>query len=120
MSTEVTRVALDFLKSIKANWAARIEEYAAECAQDRKEGHRPSHCIHGAYLWVDWDVICGRCEDGDTPLDLYQEALGQARRFLAQKDELHKALVVLRNLEVLDLDQVITLYADGLEKFRKF
>lgn len=52
--------------------------YDAECETDRKEGHRPHYCIHGMNLWVDYDPICGPCEDGYSRYEgrvLYELAL---------------------------------------------
>jgi len=51
---------------VHAAWVAvmaRRAEYARECQDYRDQGHRPHYCIHGTDLWVDYDNICGGCED---------------------------------------------------------
>lgn len=61
----------------------RVAEYEAECRDESRQGYRPSHCIHGMYLWVDYDVICWQCEDGIFTrwvygAELYRQALDWA------------------------------------------
>lgn len=58
--------------------------YDEEVLEAAKDGYRPSHCIHGTNLWVDWDPICGPCEDG---FGRYEgEALYKAALWAAESD----------------------------------
>ena len=41
------------------------EGWLAQCREEAKMGYRPSRCIHGTYLWVDYDCACYRCELDD-------------------------------------------------------
>lgn len=43
----------------------RREAYERECEEYARDGYRPQHCIHGTYLWTDYDPICGGCESGE-------------------------------------------------------
>lgn len=43
------------------------EDMANDCA---RQGFRPEFCIHGTYMWVDYDCACFDCEMGDDPRDL--------------------------------------------------
>lgn len=56
----VLKLALKIYRRMTEHYAA----YELECAADLRNGHRPSHCEHGTYLWTDYDPICGQCEDG--------------------------------------------------------
>lgn len=67
----LARRALYYIGRLKA----RRIEYAAECDYWHSQGYTPHYCIHGANLWVDYDCVCGPCEDS---LTVYQEALSLA------------------------------------------
>lgn len=54
---------VEALRAIRENRA----EYERECEEYARAGYRPRTCIHGTYLWTDYDPICGRCEDGSLP-----------------------------------------------------
>lgn len=94
-------------RTIVANWEAQCEEYAAECAQNRRDGYAPSACFHGRNLWVDYDVICGHCEDGiytqhSTRGEIIAYAINmahaeraQARAARTQQNNRHLALLEL-------------------------
>lgn len=45
---------------------AQWDEMARECAE---QGFRPEYCIHGTYMWVEWDCACGLCEQGEPLWD---------------------------------------------------
>lgn len=47
-----------------------LENYREACEDDRRNGHRPHHCVHGVNMWVDYDCACYQCEDGETLYDL--------------------------------------------------
>ena len=64
-------------------------EYAKACKEWAEQGLRPAYCIHGTYLWVDYDCACYRCE-GDYRSDL-EQAVDLARNW-QEKDE-HKARI---------------------------
>lgn len=80
------KFALAAIKEIKAERA----EYEAEMDELRKEGYGPSHCIHGTSLWVEWDPICGYCEEGVSD---YQVALGRAFSRYNEVDKMLKTYV---------------------------
>lgn len=66
-----------YVKARKAI-AQRDEEYRAECEEYYSQGYRPHYCKHGRNLWVEYDVICGPCEDSLEPL---MEAVNLARKW---------------------------------------
>jgi hypothetical protein len=66
----VLTMAATILRRERAAWAA----YREECDAQRAQGYRPSHCRHGVYLWVEWDAICGPCEDGAGYWEYTREA----------------------------------------------
>ena len=65
----VSRYTLSLASKINKSLLADYQAWQDECEADRARGHRPSHCEHGTYLWQDWDVICGPCEDSMTMSD---------------------------------------------------
>lgn len=79
-STTILRRALYHVKRLR-RLQAEWDEDAREAA---KEGFRPHHCIHGTNLWVDWDPICGPCEDGFSRYE--GEALYKAALMAAHED----------------------------------
>ena len=64
--------------------AKRDTEWLDEAREYEKNGYRPHYCPHGTDLWVDWDPICGMCEEGLTPL---QEAVYYAMRWRRDDNE---------------------------------
>lgn len=82
----ILKLAAKIFESYRNDWA----EYDAECAKYAKDGYRPHTCFHGTNLWVDYDVMCGPCEDGYGWLDpmLYRQlALSEAKRAYKEFDE---------------------------------
>jgi hypothetical protein len=80
------KLAAKIFESYRKQWAA----YDAECADYAKQGYRPYSCFHGTSLWVDYDVMCGACEDGYGWFDpmLYRQlAISEAKRAYAEFDE---------------------------------
>lgn len=64
----------------QADW----EQMAEEC---REQGFRPEYCIHGTYMWVDYDCACGYCEMGEPLWDDardWADAKYDADRLLAE------------------------------------
>lgn len=53
----------DLARAIFFQGVSNYRDYLAECEEERRMGYRPSHCRHGANLWVDYDCACGLCED---------------------------------------------------------
>jgi hypothetical protein len=79
----LSKSTLDLAHRIERSLARGYEEYLEACEQDRREGHRPHYCEHGKTQWVDYDNICGPCEDGVTMRDGVQRrefALDEAKR----------------------------------------
>lgn len=72
----VASLALPVLKRLKAERA----EYEEECKRAARQGFAPHYCPHGMNLWVDYDPICGPCEEG---LTVYEQALAVARDLFA-------------------------------------
>lgn len=69
--------ALKYVHAIKR----RNAEYLEECESYYRRGFTPEFCIHGKYLWTDYDAICGWCEDGEE--STYKYALRLAKRDFA-------------------------------------
>lgn len=70
-------------RGIELQLRDEYQRYLDDCERDRADGYRPHYCEHGANLWVDYDVICGPCEDGVSLRDgqtRREVALDQARR----------------------------------------
>lgn len=56
---QVTRLYDTVLAVIEANDAL----YVAACEEWAAQGYIPQFCRHGVNLWVDYDPICGECEN---------------------------------------------------------
>lgn len=57
---------LDLILRMYLELTDRYELYLGDCEADRERGYRPHYCEHGTNQWVDYDNICGPCEDGYT------------------------------------------------------
>lgn len=68
----LTAEILPLLRKHNSTLRMRYEWWLESCREDRAEGYSKSHCEHGTNLWVDWDPICGPCEDGITMGDPVQ------------------------------------------------
>lgn len=82
---------------------AAYSNYLEECRADAAAGHRSHYCEHGANQWVDWDVICGACEDGITAQDGVQRrkaALAEAHR---RMDSFHRICSAMTDDAIRDL-----------------
>lgn len=81
MTTKMSRKA--FEQTLKY-FAQDQADYLAEVEEHRANGHRHPYCFHGTSRWVDYDAICGGCEEGHpdqhtSPEDVrkfYQEWYG--------------------------------------------
>lgn len=75
------RIALLYLNRFRARQA----EYLEAQAEANAKGWRTEYCIHGTYMWADYDAICGGCEEGEFTeytrgTDLMRVALDAAKR----------------------------------------
>lgn len=76
--TFILKLAVKIFEFYRKQWAA----YDAECAEYAAQGYRPHTCFHGTSLWVDYDVMCGPCEEGFGYFDpmLYRQmAISEAK-----------------------------------------
>lgn len=97
MESNVATLALAELKAIRARFDA-YEEYAESM---HKQGFRPEVCIHGTSQWVDYDVICGGCEDGDNYFD-YTRCAEEAIAIAKEKvRKAHERLDLFVKLQVM-------------------
>lgn len=61
MSTTISRKAFE----MELRWIADQQKAYLEAQEEhRARGHRHPYCFHGTYQWVDYDPICGGCEEG--------------------------------------------------------
>ena len=80
------------------------EEYANEYAA---KGMIPERCVHGAYLWVDHDIPCGACEEGDNPANVTPEvARDYAEGLICRYN--HAVVAHLGNMR-----HIVTIYKDA-------
>lgn len=76
---DAAQVTAMVAEAILPGVVAKRERYEQEAREYLKEGFRPERCPHGVNLWVDYDPICGWCEDGDgTPEEEAQRWAEQA------------------------------------------
>lgn len=76
-NASIRKLAGLHLAELRAEYAA----WEAECARYHEQGFNPHYCVHGANLWVDYDIPCGTCEQGAT---LEEQALALAQYQWAQ------------------------------------
>lgn len=104
------RDAVNIARKERARIAERVAAYRRECADAAAEGYRPSHCIHGTYLWVDYDPICAGCEDwgfnGLDPLEPYHFAIAEVRERQRITLEAVAALTFLERENLMDRAEV--------------
>ena len=99
----VSRYTLSLAAKISNSMLEGYREWQDECEADRRRGHRPSHCEHGTYLWQEWDVICGPCEDGLSMRDgmvRREIALDKAKRRVERVSKITEHVAALRDLGV--------------------
>lgn len=63
------RLALKIVRSMRKMY----EDYEEERRDEAKRGYRMHYCVHGTNLWVDYDPICGGCENGENYFDYMRE-----------------------------------------------
>lgn len=97
-SKVVWRIALAKLAEIRQAYA----EHAEYVKGYEGTKYRPQRCVHGANLWVDHDIPCGRCEEGESHFDYLihgAQALGDA---MALMSEVHKRRAMVLDLFAMD------------------
>lgn len=93
MNKATGKLALAILRDRKAQYA----EYLEECESYRRDGFRPAYCEHGTYQWVDYDPICGGCEDGLTGIQgAYEYAIRDAEWKMKRYHDASIKLSILR------------------------
>lgn len=102
MATSKTtlRLARDIARSLEQGY----QEWVEACEQDRRDGYRPQFCEHGMNLHVDYDPICGPCEDGHSMRDgifRRQFALDSAKRRMETVTKITHHMADLRSLGVV-------------------
>ena len=98
MTSPVVKVAMQLLPGIRVRQATIRADYASACADYRRDGFGPAYCLHGASLWVDYDIPCGCCETYgsdylESPLSI---ALREARRRVAESNRRQSAAIDAR------------------------
>jgi hypothetical protein len=105
----VLRMAL----RLSRRYEREYQEYLEEVEAAHREGFRAQYCEHGTYQWVDWDPICGPCEDGwsmANGTDRRRRALDEARSRVEQVDKMGRVLteaVDVLGRDVVDTDRVL-------------
>lgn len=80
MTDKIITTALKIDRALARQYADYLESVEA----DYREGFRAHYCEHGVNMWVDYDAICGSCEDGRTSSDPVQRrrtALALSREY---------------------------------------
>lgn len=93
------RAAIRIMARLEANYAA----YLADCESDYRRGYRAHYCEHGTNQWVDYDNICGPCEDGRTmsdPMQRREFALYEAKRIQKEAEDIYAAATLFRKLDI--------------------
>lgn len=80
LTTLEKRAALAYIARVRRE----IAEWEEQCEEEARQGYRPSHCIHGTYMWVEWDCACGWCEAEGNTIDIYANALGHIKNLRAE------------------------------------
>jgi len=102
------------LKHVRYHWEQERQHYInweAEAEEYRAEGKRPHYCPHGMNLWVDYDVICGACEEGGlywNPVAAMRYALDCA---LYDMSVVHERREILQKLYTLKAPVSTELFA---------
>lgn len=99
LSRYTLRLAVKINDSLKADFQSWVES----CEQDRAEGHTAHYCEHGKTRWVDYDNICGPCEDGRTMGDPRQRmecAIDSAKGRVERVKKITEHMGALRELGV--------------------
>lgn len=71
------------------------QEYLEKVESDYRKGFRAEHCEHGTNQWVDYDPICGPCEDGwsmANGVDRRRRALDEAQSRIERVAEMRRVL----------------------------
>ena len=98
MPTPTDMSTIRLALSIDRDLARGYAEYREDC---RKYGR--SHCEHGMYLLVDWDPICGPCEEGYSygdPVFRRRMALDRAANYVTDLKAVIDAYTALKKLNL--------------------
>lgn len=91
-------IALALLRTSRNRYAEYDAEVEAWHRDPETRKYRFPTCIHGNSLWVDHDIPCGACEDGDGRWDYLRE-LGYAwEEANTRVDEYHERWEHIRPL----------------------
>lgn len=93
-------------------------DYREECEAARRRRERPRTCEHGMYLWVDYDPICGPCEDGHSlrnPQHRRQLALAEAKERVAKSKQMFDLIKTANELGLLDAVDIAKVAARSWE-----
>lgn len=97
--TKLNSTYREFFKAARQHVIQREWEYAAYAYEMSLAGFAPEYCPHGAYLWSDYDPICGACEE---PASITERATALARQWLAEYDGMMADLVSVLRMESYD------------------
>lgn len=78
MTTTINRKTFE---AILEEFHENQEGYLEECKEYADSGHRHPYCFHGTSMWVDYDPMCGGCEEG-RPNEYTSK--GDARKFFQE------------------------------------
>ena len=121
-STKTDTFVLKLAVKIFAHYGKQWEAYESDCESYAKDGYRPAHCFHGTALWVDYDVMCGACEEGYGWFDpmLYRQlALAEAKGAYKSFDERLDIYTKVSSMGApgIDYGQLIAWVAQPLRKW---
>lgn len=96
---------------LSRKYETQYAEHLEECEMDRKRGHRPHYCEHGTNLHVDYDPMCGGCEEGYSMSDGLQrrtQALYEARQRMDRATRIGiLAIQLQQEMPGLDMDPIV-------------
>jgi hypothetical protein len=101
----VDRATLKLAAKLSARAEQRYASYLSECDADRKDGYRSHYCEHGVNLWIDYDPICGYCEDGQSAADgvlRRREAISEAKERVAKSRKIVQLIIDAERLGLRD------------------
>lgn len=109
-----SRLAISFYRGR----VKRYEEWEEEAAAARREGFRPERCPHGTNWHVDYDPICGECEDprdGTGPYHLDRAAcrrwaLDLAATRVRIADRMRSDAGFMYEAGVIDFDSMLSIH----------
>lgn len=101
-TTKLTNAELVLALKIFRRWESQWASYQSDCEDWSKQGFRPQYCFHGRNMWVDYDCVCGTCEDlGYYSFDAHgyrRLSLDQAIHAYAEMNRRTKVLMTLMEM----------------------